>query len=207
MSRYLRLATGDAVKVNGTVLPGIMTALSVSGGLEITQESLETSAKTHVIRGYTTASVQVQITVLGRTDAERYRQVKEIQQAFQVEPAGKGAKAMRIVHPHLDARKIRWVLFEKFDSGEDDGSDEVTCTLNFKEIQSYIADLERKEAAEEDAATATDAATGPNGQPTQQQAASKTGPPSAFDQFGKGFDDGTDTGNNGLDYLNRLVRP
>lgn len=160
MSRYLHLDMRNAVKVGTTTLPGILTGLSVNGALEVMQDQFEGSS-THLtsIKGFTTATVGLEITLVG-TDTEREHQLRLINKVFMVSAADEGtggtAQSWRVVNPHLDARRIRQMLFTKFDSRDGNDDDSTTVSLEFKEILSEQARLEK--AAQQD--SATDAQTG-----------------------------------------------
>lgn len=194
MSRYLALNMRDAVKVSGQTLPGVLTALTVNGSLEITQDKLEGSS-THItsVEGFTTASVSLDITLLG-TDAEREQQLATINTIFTVNPAEgttKGsAGAFRVVNPHLDARRIRQMLFVKFDSRDGSEDDSTVVSLEFREILQEQARLEKAAEAE----AATDPATG---QPMELPGTTGPGagqdpaaPPAPLNPFLQGVQDG-----------------
>ncbi|WP_288482120.1 hypothetical protein [uncultured Deinococcus sp.] len=199
MSAYLRLNVRDAVKVGGQTLPGVLSSLSVSGNLEITQDKLSGSS-THLtsIEGYTTASVALEIILLG-SDKSREAQLRTINATFSVNPPDgttKGnAKAWRVVNPHLDARRIRQMLFTRFDSRDGNEDDSTVVSLEFREILQEQARLEKAE--EQDAAT--DPQTGELSLPSSQAAAPGAGttpaPPAPLSPFAQGLKNGTAVAN------------
>lgn len=137
-SAYLRLEMRNAVKVGGATLPGVLTNLTVSGALEHQQDKIEGSSE-HVtsIEGYTTATVTMEI-VLHGSDSEREAQLRTINAAFQRSmPEGQasmGGYHWRVVNPHLDARRIRKMMFVRFDSRDGNEDDTTVVSLEFKEL-------------------------------------------------------------------------
>lgn len=154
MSRILRAAgINETVKAGKTTLPGILTGISVNGELVIQEDILEdTSKQAFVVQGFTTQRVDLQLTLTG-TPEEIRLDIASIQKVFQIERTKRakvGDRAtklypIRIVNPHLDARKIKTVLFDSFSTSEDDNDDAVRCTLSFREYDAEVAKLEDKE--------------------------------------------------------------
>lgn len=196
MSAYLKLSVRDAVKVGGTTLPGILTSLTVDGSLEVTQDKLEGSS-THItsVEGYTTANVALDI-VLHGTDSQRETQLRTINGVFMVNPPegqtkGK-ATAWRVVNPHLDARRIRQMLFTKFSSRDGNEDETTVVSLEFREILQEQARLEK--AAEQEAATSAETGElempGLGGSGTPGAGADPSKPPEPLNPFLQGFKDG-----------------
>lgn len=160
-SAYLGLDMRNAVRVGSTVLPGVLTSLSVSGELQYEQDKIEGSSE-HVtsVEGYTTATVSLEITLLG-TDSQREAQIRTINATFlKSTPEGQvnsGGYQWRVVSPHLDARRIRKMLFVRFDSRDGNEEDSTVVSLEFKEI---APDAARTEARAAGKGAATNPATG-----------------------------------------------
>lgn len=196
MSAYLKLNVRDAVKVGSTTLPGVLTSLTVDGALEVTQDKLEGSS-THItsIEGYTTANVSLDI-VLHGTDSQREAQIRTINGVFMVNPPegqtkGK-ATAWRVVNPHLDARRIRQMLFTKFTSRDGNEDDTTVVSLEFREILQEQARLEK--AAEQDAATSPETGElempGLGGAAQPGAGSDPSQPPAPLNPFIQGVQDG-----------------
>lgn len=153
-SRIIRaLGVDEVVKCGKTTLPGILNAISVNGSLELQEDVLEDKSKAEfVVQGFTTQKVQLTLLLTG-TQKEVYQQIREIQTIFQVERTKRkklGDRAtklypFRIVSPHLDARRIKMVLFDNFTTDEGDSDDAIRCTLSFHEFDADVAKLEDKE--------------------------------------------------------------
>ncbi|WP_034335125.1 hypothetical protein [Deinococcus misasensis] len=173
----------ETVKCGDLTLPGILQGIKVNGSLETQEDNLEdTSKKQVVVKGYTTQTVQLFLTLTG-TPEEINRDIGVIQKVFQVDRVkaakpttsnktptvvGSGFAAaklvpFRIVNPHLDARRIKVVLFDGFTTDEDDTDDSVRCTLSFHEFDADVAKLEAKIKAQQKNAGGNGA--GPNGNP------------------------------------------
>lgn len=147
MGAYIRLLPGESVRVGKLTLPGVVTSIQVQGDLQLDEQDLEnTNLKTLAVLGYTTQRVRVGLVLTAETQAELDRQVRQIQQVFQVDRVkASGAKLVpvRIVSPHLDARRVKVVVFDGFIS-EETAELEVTCTLTFHEFESDVARIQER---------------------------------------------------------------
>lgn len=147
MGGYLRLETGEAVKVGALVLPGVITEVRVQGDLNIDEQDLEnTNLKTLAVLGFTTQRVTVALEITGGDDASVARQIRQIQSAFQmdrVKQAGAKLVPVRIVSHHTDARRVKVVVFESFVSW-DSGEHHASATLVFREFESDVARMQER---------------------------------------------------------------
>lgn len=147
MGGYLRLETGEAVRVGTLVLPGVITEVRVQGDLNIDEQDLEnTNLKALAVLGFTTQRVTVALEITGGDDASVARQIGQIQSAFQVDrvkQAGAKLVPVRIVSHHTDARRVKVVVFESFISW-DSGEYHASATLVFREFESDVARMQER---------------------------------------------------------------
>lgn len=144
MSQYLSFVAGEAISLDGATLPGIVTDIEITGAFDLEKKRLEgTSFKNKLSKGYKDAVVVIALELLPpETDA----QVKQIEAAFKINYAGAKPKPQRIVNPHLDARGVTTVLFNRFVSRQGSEDDAVRCTLEFTEYEPLVTKAERGRA-------------------------------------------------------------
>ena len=140
MTQYLKFVAGEAIKLDGATLPGIVTDIDIVGEFDLERKRLEgRSFRTALAKGYKDAVVVVTLEVLP-PNAEA--QVKQIEAAFKINYAGAKPKPQRIVNPLLDARGVTAVLFKRFRTRQTSEDDALLCELEFAEFEPLIGKLE-----------------------------------------------------------------
>ena len=140
MTQYLKFVAGEAIKLDGLTLPGIVTDIEITGEFDLERKRLEgRSFRTALAKGYKDAVVLISLEILP-PDAEA--QVKQIEAAFKINYAGAKPKPQRIVNPLLDARGVTAVLFKRFVTRQGSEDDALLCTLEFAEYEPLIGRIE-----------------------------------------------------------------
>lgn len=142
MSQYLRFVVGESMRLDGKVLPGVVTDIEVTSVFDLEKKRLEgTSFRNKMAKGYKDAVVVVTLEILpGDTPVEA--QIKQIEASFKINYAGGKPKPQRIVNPHLDARGVTSVLFNRFVTKESNEDDAVIAILEFTEYEPIIVSAE-----------------------------------------------------------------
>ena len=165
MGRYLRAQPGDRIKVGGQILPFHVLNVDVDGQLTIEHKKLEgTSAKVSVIHGYTAASIVVTGVIIDEDLSDRMAKVKTLEKAFKIAADG-NAKALRVVHPVLDARGVRALLWKGLKTADSPDTDEVSVTLTMTEYNAEISALESKANSAAGSSTGSGGGTQPDVNP------------------------------------------
>lgn len=140
MTQYLTFVAGEAISLDGAILPGIVTRIEVDGVLELEKKRLEgSSMKVKMARGFHDATVTLTLEILP-PDADA--QVKQLEAAFKKNYASKAPKPMRIVNPRLDSRGITSVLFRRLHTVDGNEDDAVVATCEFVEYIPQIVNAE-----------------------------------------------------------------
>lgn len=142
MTQYLAINQGDAIKLDGTTLPGVVTGIEVSAEFDVERKRLEgKSFRAALAKGYKDAEVVITLEVL---PPDEIAQIKVLEAAFKVNYANAKPIPQRIVNPHLDARGVTAVLFKRLVTRETSDDEAMLCDLLFAEFEPLIGKLEGK---------------------------------------------------------------
>lgn len=138
---YLRVASGESLRLAGVDLPGVVTAIEVDGENVIEQHRREgQSGDVYVAKGYRDRRVRI---TLELAPPNEQRQVAVLEGVF----AKHKATPMRVVNPHLDARGIEKTLFNRLISRETGGRNGISCVIELSQIEPREALAERNQQA------------------------------------------------------------
>lgn len=135
MTQYLRAAgPNESIVLDGTLLPGIVTDINVTGRYEIEKKKVAGRDGTNKLgRGYNDAKVAITLVIL---PPDEHAQVKQIEKAFKASfGAGGAPKVIRIVNQLLDDKDVYNVLFEEFSVRQGSEDDSLLCTINLIEYE------------------------------------------------------------------------
>ncbi len=142
MSQYLSFVAGEAISLDGGVLPGIVTGIDITGEFDVERKRLEgRSFRLALAKGYKDAVVIVTLELL---PPDEMGQVKALEAAFKINFAGAKPKPQRIVNPFLDARGVTAVLFKRLVTRQTNQDDALLCELTFVEFEPVIGSLEAR---------------------------------------------------------------
>lgn len=142
MTQYLALNQGDAIKLDGTTLPGVVTGIDVSAEFDVERKRLEgKSFRAALLKGYKDAEVIITLEVL---PPDEIAQIKQLEAAFKINYAQAKVTPQRVVNPLLDARGVTAVLFKRLVTRQTNDDEALLCELTFAEFEPLIGKLEGK---------------------------------------------------------------
>lgn len=150
MGQYLPVNRTNAMKIDGTLVPGILQGIEVTGELRIERQKNDGKSGTRqVVKGFPEATIRADVLLLG-TPGELTQQLRALQALFAVS----GVKGRRVVNQHLDARGVKRLVFKGLTTRSTNQNDGVLAQLAFTEYDSEIRALEEKDKAERAASAA-----------------------------------------------------
>lgn len=162
MGEYLK-PDSQSIKVGSTVLSGIIVGIEVSGELRLERQKTDgKSGSTTLIKGHDEASIRVSLELLGGDE-----EVKRLEKVFKGAAGQLGAKGVRVVNRHLDARGVKKLVFKKLTTRDDYPRGKILADLEFTEFDMEAARLEEKDEEKDAAgsgALGSGLGTGANGQ-------------------------------------------
>lgn len=132
----------QSIKVSGSLLPGIITAIEVSGELRLEkQKSDGKSGSTTLLKGFEEASIRISLELLAGDE-----EIKALEKVFKGYSSALKSKGVRVVNRHLDARGVKLLVFKKLTTRDDYARGMVLADLEFSEYDMEAARLEDKDS-------------------------------------------------------------
>ncbi len=124
------------VRLGSENLPGVMIRLEVSQDVEINEEEVPgRSGKTKQAKGFSDATVTIDIRLLSDDDETCYDKLEKVQAMFRSTDASAVPEVLRVVNVHTEKRGIDKVLFKSLRSSEGTYDDTIDVTV---ELVEYI---------------------------------------------------------------------
>jgi|GEM_PF-4117714 len=159
--------SNDVIKLNDTELPGCVDSISVDGELMFDESEIAgQSGKTKQIKGFSDATIQVNIRLFNKYDNSEYESLEGNKlysgQSFgtkkillskydMLEKIDKTFKQVKdgdpvvysIVNKHLNARNVKSIYFNKLSSTET--IDGINCSLDFTETDPAVNNKQKQD--------------------------------------------------------------
>lgn len=132
------------VRLDNTDLPGVFTSLTISQEIKIEENEIKgRSGKSKQVIGYDDATVNLELILLSDDESTCYDKLNIIQRVFRNTDSAALPKVFKVINKHINARKIRDVLFRSLTTSEGSG-DTLSVSIQLEEYLPIIP--VRKEA-------------------------------------------------------------
>ena len=157
MTQYLRFNQGDAIRLDGKTLPGVVTGIEITGEFDVERKRLEgKSFRTALAKGYKDAEVTITLEIL---PPDELGQLRALEAAFKINYAGAKPRPQRVVNPFIDACGVTAVLFKRLVRRQANDDEAILAELIFVEFEPLIGKADGSRPA---------TVGGPQGLPTGQ---------------------------------------
>lgn len=135
------------VSLGGEELPGILRSLSVDGKVRFDEQKVDgSSGKKKTPQGFEDCDIMLALVLTTDEESDCYAKLETVSGTFRGVDDKANPKIYTVANRHLLARGVRQVVFSKFQSMENDATDEVIVTLGFVEHNPPIVKTEKAQA-------------------------------------------------------------
>lgn len=149
--RQIITADFGKVKVGDLELPGVFTQMRIRGAVRMDQVFVPgASGKARQPMGFDPAEVSLSIRLVNDRHGTPYDKLAQIAGLFRSVDEAAKPRVYRIVNKHVEAWKIRDVIFANLTSVEDNQSDTIQAELTFEEYRPVVVRAEARATVSED---------------------------------------------------------
>ncbi len=135
------------IRLGDTELPGILTELRVDGKVRFdTQKKDGSSGKKKTPKGFEDSDVMVSMLLLTDSESQCYEKLEQVSGLFRKIDSKANPQVYTVTNRHLLARGVRQGGFSKFQSAENNSTDEIRVTLGFVEHNPPVTKIEKAQA-------------------------------------------------------------
>ena len=135
------------VTLGGEEVPGILRSLSVDGKVRFDEQKVDGgSGKKKTPQGFEDCDIMLSLVLTTDEESDCYAKLEGVSALFRGVDSKANPKIYSVANRHLLARGVRQVVFSKFQSAENDATDEITVTLGFVEHNPPIVKTEKAQA-------------------------------------------------------------
>lgn len=135
------------VRLGGEELPGLLQSLRVDGKVKYDKQKIDgASGDNKTPQGWEDQTVVVSLVLVTDDESDCYEKLDAITPYFRKADGAANPEIYTITNRHLKTRGIRQVVFDRFESNENNATDEIRVTLGFTEHNPPIVRTEENAA-------------------------------------------------------------